>query len=179
MSTSMDFSNSCFFGCARCGSETIIESITTEEVSLGEDGSFSVNVPLLSCSGCGFSYTDYRAEKIRHAGACKHMNLLTPDEIKTIRHNLEMTRIEFSKAFGIPPASLERWENGRLMQNVSMDTLLRGLQNPVTADRMDRRHLISSSNSKLLEGSFPTLANQKKVNEAASRSKRFHLKAVA
>jgi putative zinc finger/helix-turn-helix YgiT family protein len=109
-----------------CGTGTLHDVAVMEQVMVEEDGtSIAVEVPAVRCDRCGATYTDHRAEPVRRAAVCRHFGLLTPEEIRAIRTSLDISRPKFSEAFGIPTASLERWENGRLMQNDSMDTLLR------------------------------------------------------
>jgi DNA-binding transcriptional regulator YiaG len=116
-----------------------------ETFPYGQDGvGLSVTVPVMTCGSCGFSYSDARAEKLRHAAVCAHEGLLNPAEIKSIRDGLGMSRELFSEAFGIPRASMERWENGKLIQNTSLDTLLRALADKSTATRLDRRSITSA-----------------------------------
>lgn len=167
--------------CGKCGSATK-ESFRVQQVPAGSgDEFFEVEVPVVECPTCGFSYTDHRAEVLRHEGACRYFGLLTPDEVKAVRANLRMSRRQFDEAFGIPPASQERWENGRLMQNKSLDTLLRALQNPATAARLDRRLPTGDSRrGKVLAGRFPVLERQPKaLDEAKQRSITFSLRATA
>jgi DNA-binding transcriptional regulator YiaG len=150
----------------------------TEQVVLDDEGDyFEVEVPVVRCDSCGFQFTDQRAERLRHEGACRHEGLLTPAEIKEIRAGLQMTRSEFDAAFGIPPASMERWENGRLLQNRSMDSLLRALTNPITAARLDRR---TKKLAEVVEDNvvkFPTLASANRLREASMLAETFELRA--
>ena len=116
------------------------ESWQTETIYFGDDREeISVSVPVRACVECGFEFTDLRAEQIRRDAVYRHQDLLTPEEIAFVRTSLGMTRRAFSEAFGIPTASMERWEKGRLFQNKSSDTLLRMLQDPAIARRFDRR----------------------------------------
>lgn len=126
-----------------CGG-AITEQVELERVDLGAGDFFEVEVPVLRCACCGFSFRDHRAEELRHAGACRHEGLLAPNEVRAIRDGLQMTRKTFGEAFGIPPASMERWENGKLMQNKSMDSLLRSLMIPGVAGALDRRRGVNA-----------------------------------
>lgn len=120
--------------CGGCFVETEIQQI----IPIGEEGeTFTVMVPALKCDACGEVITDHRAEVARHAGACRHLGLLTPEEVREVRAALGMTRKQFAQSFAIPPASMERWENGRLMQNKSMDMLLRAIRMPGVALALD------------------------------------------
>lgn len=116
------------------------EVLIIERVPIGEKGDhFEVKIPAVKCLECDTAWPDVRAEKIRHAAACWHLGILDPAEVKNVRDSLGMTRKVFGEAFGIPHASMERWENGRLHQNRSMDTLLRALMIPGVAQALDRR----------------------------------------
>lgn len=122
--------------CNGCTEEVLV----TERVPIGEDGdSFEVEIPLVKCGECGIAMPDARAETLRHAAACRHLGILSPEEVRAVRSSLKMTRKTFSEAFAIPPASMERWENGRLYQNKSSDNLLRALMIPGVAEALDAR----------------------------------------
>lgn len=168
-------------GCQNCGGAEMRERLLVEQVPYGDDGlHLDVEVPVVECPACNFSYTDHRAEGLRHAAACRHEGLLTPEEVRTIRAELGMSRREFSLAFGIPPASLERWENGRLMQNTSLDTLLRALQNQATAARLDRRRHPDRPRGEAVVARFRALeATPKALEDARERGNGFRLRVVS
>lgn len=167
-------------GCPICDALTLIESVETEQVPYGSDGiMIPVEVPIFNCASCSFSFTDERAEALRHAAVCRYEGLLAPSEIKAVRSALNMSRREFGEAFGIPASSMERWENGKLIHSTSLDTLLRALQNKATAVRLDRRVREDSSkpSGKVLH--FPALErNGAKLNEARVRGAVFRLRAM-
>lgn len=147
---------------------------------LSEDEYFEVEIPLLRCEGCGFEFRDHRAEGLRHAAACRHQGLLAPNEIKAIRESLGMTRKVFGEAFGIPPASMERWENGKLMQNKSMDTLLRSLRIPGVAANLDRRivePIAEKSNVIYVNFTALSLRSPSEQQDAFLRARQFNLQA--
>ena len=154
----------------------------TETHLLGEKGdSYQVDVPLVTCLDCGLAFTDFRAEQLRHVAACRHLGLFTPGEVKALRDSLGMSRREFDEAFGIPPASMERWENGRLMQNRSMNTLLKALSNPATAARLDRRTTLpirQVRSDNVIRGRFAALEATAPVDQAdaLARSENFRLR---
>lgn len=165
--------------CASCGSDKISEVMARQDVPFGGKGeTFSVQVPIMKCEACEYSFTDHRAEKIRKDGIYDHLGLLRPAEVKGIRLALGMTRKDFDAAYGLPSASMERWENGRIIQNKSMDTLLRALSNPVTAHRLDRRQDPVDGGS-VVQGRFSALeAKPNGLSDARSRAQSFHLRAV-
>jgi putative zinc finger/helix-turn-helix YgiT family protein len=164
--------------CPRC--HGVLREVEVKEVIPVEGGAeVSVRVPVLNCAACDFMLTDKRAEEIRDAGVRLHKGLLTAKQIKDIRDNLGFSRREFSEAFGIPPASMERWENGRLIQSKSNDTLLRALANKGTASALDRRRIVLNSgqvrDASVIE--FRSLKKDKVLfGNASVRSQRFRLR---
>ena len=174
--------------CPVCKSADVHETVEAESFPYGEDGvEISANVPVLRCKHCGFAYTDQRAEKARHSAVCAHMGLLTPEEILHIRKTvLNMSRQEFHDAFGLSSASVERWENGKLFFFFSADTLIRALQDPAVADRLDRRggYLVSapapSMQGNVIWGRFPSLGSDaSRAEDALDRSRNFNLRIQA
>jgi putative zinc finger/helix-turn-helix YgiT family protein len=160
------------------------ETTVSERVPIGEHGDyFVVEVPIIHCLECGVRFRDHRAEKLRHAAACRHEGLLTPEEIRSIRESLGMTRKAFAEAFRIPPASMERWENGKLMQNGSSDMLLRALQLPGVATALDKRVKVTprADASNVIYVNFAALAARSPAEQrdAIRRSKAFDLRAQA
>ncbi len=55
----------------------------------------------------------------------RQLGLLTPDEILAGREKLGLTQQALQELLGLGGNSLSRWENGRVYQARSMDTLLR------------------------------------------------------
>lgn len=166
--------------CISCGSQNLREESRKQEVPFGASGEFYfVDVPTIICIQCGASFTDNRAEKIRKEALYEHLGLLKPQEIKTIRTNLGLSRKDFDRAYGLPPASMERWENGRVVQNRSMDTLLRALSNPATAARLDRRVISSTVTSvgNVIVGRFTALeAKPNGMRDAKRKAAEFKLR---
>jgi DNA-binding transcriptional regulator YiaG len=81
-------------------------------------------IPVRICSDCEFEYTDFVAEDLRHEAVCRHLGVMTPTEILSIRKNHHLTRAEFAELSQIGTASLARWETGELIQNASNDNYL-------------------------------------------------------
>lgn len=165
--------------CPVCNASSPTETLSIDRFAYGDDKvELTVEVPILTCPSCHFEFTDHRAEVLRHEAICKHEELLSPREIHQVRSNLGMTRRQFADAFGIPRASMDRWETGKLLQNRSLDTLLRALQNRNTALRLDRRSRRTSAVSGTVI-QFRTLERSaERLAEAQSREARFHLRAA-
>jgi len=165
---------------ACCCEGRTVEVLVKQRVPIGEDGdAFEVEVPAVRCLECGLAFTDERAEKVRHAAACLHQGLLTPDEVQELRRSLGMSRKAFADAFKVPQASMERWENGRLFQNGSMDTLLRALMLPGVARALDRRPRLEPRPQANNVIPFPTLAERSVAEKEAisQRQATFRLRA--
>ncbi|MCY4060668.1 MAG: helix-turn-helix domain-containing protein [Gammaproteobacteria bacterium] len=90
----------------------------------------TVEIPVRRCKSCGFEFTDREAEEIKHEAVCRHLGLLSPNGIRAIRGMHGMSRAAFSKVSGIGEATLNRWENGLLVQNRANDRFLRLLASP-------------------------------------------------
>lgn len=160
-----------------------------EQIPFGLNGVvIEIDVPATVCAECGRARTDRRAEVARHAAVCRHQGLLEPERIKAIRKNQRMTRQEFSDAYGIPPASMERWENGKLLQNRSMDKLLRAIEDPLSLNPPRKAAspaevLATPGAGVRVEGNviwanFPALrdAPEKELADVEERDRRFNLR---
>jgi len=88
----------------------------------------SAEMPIMTCTVCGYEYFDERGERAQHEAVCQHLGVLSPGEIIAIRQTLGLTRSSFAELAGVGDASLQRWESGTLIQNKSIDLLLYLLQ---------------------------------------------------
>ena len=119
--------------CPVCGKHDVTEQWQVQVVPFGIENpvELQVNVPVLTCQSCGFSFTDDRAAALRHDEACRYQGLTTPGEIKRVREDVyRMSRRDFEKSFGISEASLERWENRKLFPSRQASIYLRLLSDP-------------------------------------------------
>lgn len=129
--------------CPVCSGINVTTSEKLDTFFYGEKREeIKVILPVSKCSDCAFEFTDDRAEKLRQEAIYDRYNLLYPAQIAAVRKNLGMSRREFQNAYGISCASMERWENGRLFQSESIDTLLRLLSDHEQARKYDRRQLV-------------------------------------
>jgi len=158
------------------------EIMQEERFPVGEGGvEARAIVPLMVCDNGDFSWTDERAELIRYDAACVALGLLTPDEIRNIRARYGMNRREFAAAFKIGHASLERWENRKLLIGAQSDYYLRLLQDVSAGRRLllsaAQRQSAAMNLSNVIEVNFRALSSQRVRLEAAmDRKDRFHLK---
>lgn len=88
------------------------------------------DIPVHTCSHCSLSYTAESAEIARHEAVCRHLGVLTPDEIRELRDRHNLSRAAFARRNGFGEATLARWERGESIQNTSTDRYLRLLKSP-------------------------------------------------
>ena len=114
--------------CPMCGNSGITTSSNHIAFKFGSEDTFAelkTDVPVRRCETCDFDYLDKEAERLKHNTICRHLGVLSPNEIRQIRNDLEMTRAEFAEVTGIGEASLNRWENGLNIQTHAYDRYLR------------------------------------------------------
>ncbi len=107
----------------------------------GREKPFSVTarIPSLRCTACGFRFYNDAAEQARHEAACRHLGVMTPDEIRALRKRYGSTQEAFAALTGLGVASLGRWERGQGIQNEASDVLLHLLTFPENVERLRRR----------------------------------------
>lgn len=128
--------------CPECGSAGVSTRLETQRFPYGEGtdaAELEVSVPVRKCSECGFEYLDDAAEAIRHEAVCRHLGVLTPDEIRQIREDYGFSRAEFARLTRLGEATLNRWENGILVQNQAYDRYLRLLRFPENVRRLQSK----------------------------------------
>ncbi|MHC6155300.1 type II TA system antitoxin MqsA family protein [Bradyrhizobium elkanii] len=117
--------------CIFCGASTATENSQRELFNYkNDDGQLielSVEIPVISCSSCGESYSDDRAEDIRHDAVCRFLGRLTPSSLKAIRESYGYSQAQWSELTGIGIASIKRWESGAMIQGLAFDRYIRML----------------------------------------------------
>ena len=83
------------------------------------------NLPVSKCESCGEVYYDNRADSATQNALRTHLGLLLPEQIVALREARGLTQSDVSRDTGIAAETLSRWENGRVIQSKSHDTLLR------------------------------------------------------
>lgn len=96
----------------------------------------SADIPVHTCSPCAVSFTDDEAAVIEHETVCRHLGVLTPAEIRSLRDRYGLTRAAFARVTGFGEATLARWERREAIQNASSDRYLRRLEDPATFWRL-------------------------------------------
>ena len=115
--------------CPVCGEGDLVARRITEKFEHGpDDDRVTVearDVPVEVCNGCGESCSGPESARVRHEAVCKAHGLLSPNEIKAIREQRDMSQSQFANLTGISEPSLSRWERGRLLQSKALDRYLR------------------------------------------------------
>jgi len=84
-----------------------------------------VTMPVHRCAPCDIEFFGPDGEMLRHEAVCRHLGVLTPREVRTVRERVSRSRKAFARLTGIGEATLHRWETGIGIQNPGYDRLLR------------------------------------------------------
>lgn len=126
--------------CPLCDNDGITTEWNSLDFNYGADESMvelSVDVPVHRCDACKFEFLDDEAERLKHEAVCRHLGVLTPAEVRSIRDGFGMARTQFARLTGIGEASLNRWENGLSIQTHAYDRYLRLLTRPVNRSYLE------------------------------------------
>jgi putative zinc finger/helix-turn-helix YgiT family protein len=138
----IQFPGSPEISCPVCESKNVVSRMEPESFSYGA-GKDAVNlsavVPVRRCQDCGFEFTDEVADRVKHNAVCQQLGVMNPDQITSIREQFGLSRAEFARATKIGEASINRWENGLLIQNAAMDQYLFLLSFAENFERIRRR----------------------------------------
>lgn len=132
--------------CEMCGSPGLKTELVRNPFTYGVGSDaveLSADIPVHTCETCVVSFTDEAAENIQHDAVCRHLGVLTPDEIHALRRSHDMTRAAFARLTGFGEATLARWERRDVIQNTSCDRYLRLLLYGANVDRL--RALVSDT----------------------------------
>lgn len=114
--------------CPECGSEKIVTETIDHRFSYGQENSaveLSARIPVRRCEECGSEFFDYEAEDLMHEAVCRHLHVMTPSEVRSIRQQHgNLSRAEFARVTRLGEATIGRWERGALIQNAAYDQLL-------------------------------------------------------
>lgn len=162
--------------CPDCESQSAHRSMKAQEFEYGrvpEQVMLMANVPVWTCSECGYQFGDWEADDIRHEAVCRHLGVLPPSEIIALRTKLGLTQKQLADLTKVGEASIKRWEAGNVIQNSSADMLLR-----IAADAVGRvimGRIAQEHRVVVVEPRFQT-----QISEAQrSRASSFKLRLVA
>jgi len=169
--------------CPNCGGREITTTREVERFKFGKGADaveLAATIPVRRCVSCGFEYTDSEAEDAHHEAVCRHLGVLTPREIVSLRKRYGLSRSEFAETTRIGEASLHRWETGQLVQNPGYDQLLYLLRYPTNMDRLKERsqgklekHAVQQVD---LSTKFPNVVN---ITEVRGHAEAFRLRPTA
>jgi putative zinc finger/helix-turn-helix YgiT family protein len=160
--------------CECCGSTNVSVDLHDSQFEYKHNKNIvvlDVQLPVYTCTDCDFAYTAKEAELLKHNVICKYLDILTPDEISTLRGNYNLTVNELAKLTGIGSASLTRWEAGKLHQSKSHDTLLRLLCKKVVMGELINLRKVPQYSGIASESApnFLFLVSNKQINEKAAK----------
>jgi putative zinc finger/helix-turn-helix YgiT family protein len=131
--------------CLRCGSAAVESAYREVEFDYGgREKPFRVKAtfPLTTCRECGFTSVEGDGETLQHEAACRHLGVMTPAEIQTLREKMNLAQKDLAELTGLGVASISRWERGLVIQNKACDQLLYLLTFPENVERLQRRKAV-------------------------------------
>lgn len=153
--------------CPSCGKRSVSTRIEDRSFPYGAAEShvdLTARVAVHSCGSCSFEFLDDSAEDARHEAVCRHLGVLTPSEITSIRNKHGYNRVNFARLTQFGEASLTRWENSLLVQNAANDQFLYLLWFPDNIERLRARtrgslpsDLVAKHRVLRFESRFPAL----------------------
>lgn len=115
--------------CRHCGKQDVVTSKTSYAAEVRHDDRlFSFTIPELRlpiCQACGEKVFTEEAGLQIGAALRSHLNLLTPEQIRTVIDRVGMSQNEVAERLGIPEETVSRWLNEMQIQSRAMDNLLR------------------------------------------------------
>lgn len=136
------------FTCPDCGGHTFTTVMHNDVFKYGAGDSpatLHARIPVHCCDSCDFEFLGREGRRIKHEAVCRHLELLTPAEIRRIRERHGMSRTDFAVITGFGEATLNRWERGAVIQNRANDRYLRLTESPDVLNRLKRIQVGSAS----------------------------------
>lgn len=126
--------------CFDCDADTrkVLQEHTFTYGTGPDSAELTVTLPVHVCPSCGFECLDHEAQTLQHEAVCAHLGVLPPNDVRGIRKKYGMSRAAFSRVTGLGEATLNRWENGILIQSAANDRYLRLLAEPDNLRRLQR-----------------------------------------
>lgn len=115
--------------CPVCGARAIEKTHDPVDVEASERTYYVTGFEYERCTACGESFffagQDVSLGMAASALARADLRLLSPEEIRELRHSLGLTQADLEMLIGVGPKTVGRWERGLYSQNKTADTLLR------------------------------------------------------
>ena len=115
--------------CFCCRQREVFLTTIPYSVEVNHDGFVhSVTVDALEvprCQACGELVFDSGADHQINAALRSQLHLLTPDDLRSGRQRLGITRRELADGLGVNEETIADWEEGLTIQSRAMDNLLR------------------------------------------------------
>lgn len=168
--------------CPQCGAESVTTFWHRDTFDYGSGDAavtLRVDLPVRRCEACDFEFLDHEGERLRHEAVCRHLGVLTPTEVRAVRKRHGMTRSAFAQVTGLGEATLNRWENGAVVQNLANDRYLRLLDIPECMAALQRLTMVADppqAAPSVHRGRFRVL---NVTEEHLRRQQGFHLRLVS
>lgn len=134
--------------CAECGGK-VIPSVGPLSFEVRGETVRVEDVEHAECRECGEVYLSLDAAQQLQSKAISlskaARNLLTPEEIRDLRHTLSLSQAAFEKLLGAGPKTVVRWERGTVFQSATADRLMRLIRRmPALVDVLSSGELYAS-----------------------------------
>jgi len=116
--------------CIMCGGAAVEIQTMTQQFAYADknrDVLLTADVPVEYCHECGEILLGEQGQIAQHEAVCSYLGRLSPAEIKQLRQGLKLSQQAFAGKINAGVASVKRWETGLVIQNASMDGILRQL----------------------------------------------------
>ena len=132
--------------CVECGTEMRFTNEPMTETFKGME--FSIEgISRYVCDSCGNDEMDAKeAERLSRELANRYataQGLLSPDEIRSFRKRIGLSKRDFEKLLKVSSPTVSRWETGAMQQSRQADELMRVYSKypPVLEDAMERAEI--------------------------------------
>jgi len=117
--------------CPICGAHALSLSSAPLTVEFREQSYQVEGFQYEVCAECGETiHPAGQADEILKAAvsmARRARGLLTPDQIRQLRHDLGLTQVELEAVLGVGPKTVTRWEKGTVFQSAVADNFMRSI----------------------------------------------------
>lgn len=113
--------------CARCEGKNIESTMEDYCFDYGvgkKQVELTAQVPVRKCVACGYEFLDEEADEAQHEAVCKHLGVMTPRQVSSLRNMYHLSRAQFAKVTALGEATIARWEKAVLIQNCAYDNYL-------------------------------------------------------